>query len=121
MVDGDSDAVTPIATATGDPGRPIAVGYAPAAVTISRSGRTAYVVNTISGTVTPIAVATGRAARAIGVGTYGYPLVMALGPGGRAEVLDTYAGQVTPVDTVTGHSLRRITVGGYPVAVAIAP
>ena len=121
VVDGDSDAVTPIATATGDPGRPIAVGYAPAAVTISRSGRTAYVVNTISGTVTPIAVATGRAARAIGVGTYGYPLVMALGPGGRAEVLDTYAGQVTPVDTVTGHSLRRITVGGYPVAVAIAP
>jgi len=65
VVDGDSDAVTPIATATGDPGRRIAVGYAPAAVTISRSGRTAYVVNTISGTVTPIAVATGRAARAL--------------------------------------------------------
>jgi YVTN family beta-propeller protein len=121
VVDGDSDAVTPIVTATGDPGRRIAVGYAPAAVTISRSGRTAYVVNTISGTVTPIAVATGRASRAIPVGRYGYPLVIALGPGGRAEVLDTYAGQVTPVDTATGHSLRRITVGGYPVAVAIAP
>jgi DNA-binding beta-propeller fold protein YncE len=121
VVDGDTDTVTPIATATGQPGRPISVGYAPASVTISGSGAVAYVVNTISGTVTPVSTATGRAGRAISVGLYDYPLDIDLTAGGGALVLDTYAGQVTPVNTATGHVYPAITVGDFPVAAAIAP
>ena len=121
MVNGDTDTVTPVATRTGRPGRPITVGYSPASVTISPSGAVAYVVNTISGTVTRISTATGRAGRGISVGLYDYPLAVDLGPSGDALVLDTYAGQVTPVDTATGHVYPAITVGDFPVAAAIAP
>ncbi|MGH3255622.1 MAG: YncE family protein [Streptosporangiaceae bacterium] len=59
VVDGNSDEVTPIVTATGRAGRAVAVGYSPVAV--ETSGATAYVVSSIAGTVTPLAAASGRA------------------------------------------------------------
>jgi YVTN family beta-propeller protein len=91
-------------------------------VTVSPSGATAYVVNTISGTVTPVSTGTGAPGGAIPVGLYEYPLAMAFAPDGNtALVLDTYAGQVTPVDPATGHPAAPITVGNYPVAAVIAP
>jgi DNA-binding beta-propeller fold protein YncE len=91
-------------------------------VAISRSGGTAYVVNTISGTVTPVSTSTGRAGHAISVGLYDYPLSVDLGlPGGDALVLDTYAGQVTPVRAATGRVFPAITVGDFPVADVIVP
>ena len=120
VVGGDSDAVTPIATAGGRAGRPVAVGYSPAAIAISRSG-IAYVVNTISGTLTPVSTATGRAGRPIPVGTYNYPTAIALAPRGTtAVVVGTYAGRLALVDTRTRRTIAQVRTGSYPVAVAIA-
>jgi DNA-binding beta-propeller fold protein YncE len=91
------------------------------AIAISRSGKTAFVVNTISGTVTPVSTATGRPARPIPVGIYSYPTAITLPPSGSTSVVvGTYAGQVALVNTRTRHTVARITVGSYPVAAAIA-
>jgi len=73
VVDGNSDEITPIATAMARPGRAVAVGYSPVAVTMQSSGATAYVVSSISGTVTPLAAASGRTGSPISVGLYSYP------------------------------------------------
>jgi DNA-binding beta-propeller fold protein YncE len=97
------------------------VGYSPAAVAISPSGGTAYVVNTISGTLTPVSTATGVAGRPVRTGIYTYPTAVGLTPSGAtAVVIGTYAGRATLVSTRTGKVTGRITVGLYPVAVAIA-
>ena len=89
-------------------------------MTVSPSGATAYVVNTISGTVTPVAAGTGAPDGPIPLGRYDYPLAMAFAPdGGSALVLDSYAGQVTPVDPATGRPAAPITAGNYPVAAVI--
>jgi YVTN family beta-propeller protein len=95
------------------------VGYTPAAIALSRSGRTAYVVNTISGTLTPVSTRTARAHKPIGVGVFTYPTTLALS-GNTAVVIGTYAGRVTLVNTRTRHVTARLKVGNYPVAVAIA-
>src|SRR5258708_27531265 len=52
-----SNTVTPIATATNKPGKPIKVGNYPAAITITPNGRTAYIPNAASATPTPITTA----------------------------------------------------------------
>jgi YVTN family beta-propeller protein len=119
-VDGDTDTVTPISTATGETGPAIGVGYSPVSVTVSPSGASAYVVNVISGTVTPVAAGSGTAGPVLPVGLYDYPTAISFEHSGAAAlVVDTYAGQVTPVDVATGHVYPAITVGGYPVAAAI--
>jgi YVTN family beta-propeller protein len=119
VLDGDTDQVTPIDTATRRAGTPIRVGYSPAAVSFSPAG-VAYVVNTISGTVTPVRPGRARAGRPISVGSSSYPLAIALLPGARtAVVLDTYAGQATVIDLRTGHASAPVGTGANPVAVAI--
>ncbi len=130
-VGGDSDSVTAIdAAATWPPGRhartragrTIRVGYSPTAVAVSASGRTAFVVNSISGTVTPVSTATGRAGRVIPIGVYSYPTAITLAPSGTtAVVVSPYAGQVTLISTTTMQPIATITVGNYPVAAAVAP
>jgi YVTN family beta-propeller protein len=117
----NEDTVTPVATATGHAGRAVAVGYAPGGITISRSGATAYVTGTISGTVTPIDTRSGRAAAPVSVGRYRYPVGIALAPsGGTAVVLDGYAGRITLIDTRTDKAAAPIKVGRFPIAVAFA-
>jgi YVTN family beta-propeller protein len=69
--------VTPIATATGTPGKPITVGDGPVAIAITPDGKTAYVVNQGSGTVTPIATATNTPGKPITVGNH--PVAIAIG------------------------------------------
>jgi len=130
-VDGDSEAITPLTTTAGDGGAgisrlaagpPVRVGYSPTAVAVAPSGRTAFVVNTISGTLTPVDIGTGRAGRPISVGLYSYPTAIELAPAGAlAVVIDTYGDQVTLVSTSTDHAVRSINVGSYPVAAVIGP
>ena len=139
-VGGDSDSVTPIsagagwgagvrrgagARARGAGARAraaVQVGYSPTAIAVTASGRTALVVNTISGTLTPVAVASGRAGRPVSVGLYSYPTAIELAPSGStAVVVDTYGDQITLINTRTGRTRKNINVGSYPVAVAIAP
>jgi len=132
-VGGDSDSVTPIsavaARGAGAGAYPdaqarasVAVGYSPTAIAVTPSGRTALVVNTISGTITPVAVATDRAGRPVSVGLYSYPTAIELAPSGStAVVVDTYGDQITLVNTRTEHARKSINVGSYPVAAAIAP
>ncbi len=116
----DSDTVTPISAATGAAGPVVRVGYAPAAVAVSPSGRTAYVVNTINGNITPIAVASGRKARPISVGLYAYPTQIDMLPSAMAIVVSPYAGQVALVNTATNRLVATVPVGNYPDAVAVA-
>jgi YVTN family beta-propeller protein len=126
-VGGDSDSATLIGAAT--PGSPrlvagpaVAVGYSPAAVAITKSGQTGFVVNTISGTLTPITLASGHAGKPVSVGLYSYPTAITLAPAGStAVVVDTYGDQVSLVNTSSRRALKSINVGSYPVAVAIAP
>lgn len=61
---GPPAAVTPIATATSTPGKPIKIGCGPVAIAITPDGKTAYVA-TRSGVVTPITTATGRPGKPI--------------------------------------------------------
>jgi YVTN family beta-propeller protein len=91
-------------------------------VTVTKSGRTAFVVNTISGTLTPITLASAEAGKPVSVGLYSYPTAITLAPAGTtAVVVDTYGDQVTLVNTSSRRALKSIDVGGYPVAAAIAP
>lgn len=122
-VGGDSDSLTMLAAGPGLVSLgATSVGYAPTAVAVSRSGRTAYVVSTVSGTVTPVTVGTGRARRPVSVGRYSYPTGIRLDPSlSLAIVLGTYANQVELLSTRTDRVVARVGVGGSPVAVAIAP
>jgi YVTN family beta-propeller protein len=132
-VGGDSETVTPLTPVTtpgnGWPGgsslrtgAPVPVGYSPTAIAVAASGRTAFVVNTISGTLTPVTVQTGQTGRALPVGQYSYPTAIDLAPSGAlAVVIDSYGDQITLVNTSTHREIRRIDVGSYPVATVIAP
>ena len=123
--------VTPIATATGTPGKPITVGPQPWAIAITPDDRTAYVLNNGSGTVTPIATATNTPGKPITVATNtpGKPITVgpqpwaiAITPDGKnAYVLNNGSGTVTPIATATNTPGTPITVGGDPVAIAITP
>jgi YVTN family beta-propeller protein len=77
---GGRDTVTPIATATNTPGKPIKVGKGPWAIAITPDGKTAYVLNANSDTVTPIATATNTPGPPIPVGYI--PYVIAIGRSG---------------------------------------
>ena len=100
MVDGDTDHLTTIATDSLRRVHYTRVGISPEAVALSRSGATADIVNTISGTITPVDVASGHAGKPISVGTYAYPTQIIPAPDGRtAVVLGTYAGTVRLLDT----------------------
>ena len=85
----------------------------------SRSGGTAYVVNTISQTITPIRTRTRRAAAPIHLGGFSYPTVLVLAPIGHLAIaLGTYSGRVTLVDTVHPRSVTKLVVGRSPVGIA---
>lgn len=86
VVNGGSDTVTPIRTATDTALKPIKVGEkAPAHIAITPNGKTAYVANNFSGTVTPINTATNTAGKAITVGNC--PGAIAITPNGKTVYL----------------------------------
>ena len=77
---GRGDTVTPIATATNTPGKPIKMGKRPRTIAITPNGKIAYVVWE-PGTVTPIATATNTPGKPIRVGEG--PFAIAITPGGE--------------------------------------
>jgi len=82
--------------------------------------RTAFVVNSGSGTVTPIDLRTRRAGRPIRVGAD--PAAIVAAPdGGTLYVADAGSGTVTPIDARTLRAGRPIRVGGNPRSLAITP
>jgi hypothetical protein len=64
----NSGTVTPIATLSNRPGRPIKVGSLPDGIVITPSGKWAYVYNLGANTVTPISMHTNRPGKPIKVG-----------------------------------------------------
>ncbi len=112
---GSPGSVVPIVTATDVPGKPIAVGTASQAISITPNGEKAFVLNGIDAAttseatpamVTPIDLASGRALAAVKVGTL--PQSMTMSPNGKLlYVVDTNQSDpgepsaITPVDTAT--------------------
>jgi len=72
------DTVTPIHVPTNTAGPPIPIGNNPAAIVITKNGKTAYVSNQGDDTVTPIHTATNTPLPAIPVGHQ--PFDMAITP-----------------------------------------
>jgi YVTN family beta-propeller protein len=92
--DSNSNAVTPIDTATGTAGHPISTGAAgPVAVLISPDGRTVYTVGiageALSGSVTPISAATSTSGNPIAVGAW--PSAMVIVPNGPVPYAEATA------------------------------
>ena len=74
----DDGTVTPIATATSQPGEPIKVGKGAWTIAITPDGTTVYVVNSETSTVTPISTVTERPGKPIKVGIT--PVAIAIAP-----------------------------------------
>jgi YVTN family beta-propeller protein len=115
-----ANTVTPIDTATGTTGPPIAVGNGPGAIAITPNGKTAYVVNQNSGTVTPIDVLTNTPGKPIPVGSF--PQGIAIAPDGNtAYVANGSSDTVTPIDIATDTTKPAIAAGSGPEGIAITP
>jgi hypothetical protein len=81
------------------------------------NGRTAYVLNWLSGTVTPIVTATDQPGRPVPVGAF--PVAYAFGPGARTlDIASFGADSVTPIDTATGCPGASLPAGYAPDAIA---
>jgi YVTN family beta-propeller protein len=126
--------VTPVAVATGRPGKPITVPGGPTliAIAISPDGQTAYVladppgkgklpIPEGDGLVLPVTTATNDPGTPIKVGAL--PSGLAITPDGKTlYVPDSTANAVTPIDTATGTAGHPISTGSAgPVAILIAP
>ena len=119
VVSGDDDAVTPIAVATRQAGRPIRGRL------LARRGgdprRDRLRGEHDLGHAHPRSRAATRGTRSRSASPR-YPSASRSVPAAMpAVVLDTYSGQVTLVDTRARRALGRVKVGRYPIAVAIAP
>lgn len=110
------NAVVPVSTATGKPGRTILVSAdaeVPGAAedfTFSPNGKTAYVSVAGASEVDPISIASGTLGRPIRVGAD--PATIVFTPNGKtAYVADTGDETVTPFNVATGKPGRAITIG----------
>jgi YVTN family beta-propeller protein len=120
--------ITPIATATLRPGKPVSLGFCSENDAFSPDGKTLYLVDSpvgsVDGAVVPFATVTNKTEAPITVGEQ--PDALALLPGATAAaastlyVLNTGSGSVTPVNTATGTAGAAIPVGYLPTAIAIA-
>jgi hypothetical protein len=129
VVNGKMGTVTPIATATNTPDKPIEVGVNPSYIAITPNGATAYVVNERikgsgvhgrPGTVTPIALATNTPGAPIKVGIA--PTAIAVTPDGKTVyVLNGWSHTVTPIATATGTPGAPIRLASGPAAIAFVP
>ena len=119
------DTITPISTATEEPGRPIVVGPSPDAMAVTPDGRTVLVLTSTGVTgVTPVDAVTNRAGKPVAI-QGAYALRVAPG-GGTAYVLATpdpnsQQGFVVPVHIRAGTAGTPIKVGLNPVQVAFTP
>lgn len=110
----DGDTITPVSTATGEPGPPIVVDSSPGGMVLTPDGTTVLVLT--SAGVTPVDTATNRAGQPVAIqGAYG----LAVAPGGAAYVLarpdpNSQQGFVVPVDF-------RASTAGTPIKVGLDP
>jgi YVTN family beta-propeller protein len=123
--------VTPIDTAAGKAGSPIAIpapnpqaeALWPMAVT--PDGQTLYVGNEgqfsdPGNTVTPVSTASNKPGKAIAVGLY--PDAIAVAPNGKTTyVANMLSNTVTPLRTATGSPLKAISAGVEPSYLAVTP
>ena len=115
-----SNTVTPIDTATGTTGAPIAVGSGPSSIAITPNGKTAYVVNGNADTVTPINTVTNTPGAPIPVGST--PEGIAIAPNGKtAYVTNTFSNTLTPINIPTNTTQPSIPAGSEPTGIAITP
>src|SRR5260370_9062791 len=111
VVNPASGTVTPIRTATNTALKAIKVGFAPLAIAITPSGKTAYVADALLNAVTPISTATGAAGKPIGAGEG--PLVIAITPNGKSGyVADDRPLTAMPVVTTSPHASKPTELGG---------
>ena len=127
--------VTPVATATNTPGKPIKIGgigrlTAETAIAITPDGKTAYIADGNHRTVIPVATATNTPGKPIKIN--GTPVAIAITPDGKTAYIATAAyiagscagcsvGTVIPVATATDTPGRPIKIGRIPKAIAITP
>jgi len=117
----DGDTITPISTATGEPGQPITVGPSPQDMAVTPDGGTVLVLTSTG--LTPVDAATNRAGRPVAIQGAS---ALAVAPGGTAYVLampdsDSQQGFVVPVHVRTGTTGRPIRVGLSPLQIAVTP
>ena len=119
------DTITPISTATEEPGQPIVVGPSPDAMAVTPDGRTVLVLTSTGVTgVTPVDAVTNRAGKPVAI-QGAYALRVAPG-GGTAYVLATpdpnsQQGFVVPVHIRAGTAGTPIKVGLSPARIAFTP
>ena len=121
----DGDTITPISTATEEPGQPIVVGPSPDAMAVTPDGRTVLVLTSTGVTgVTPVDAVTNRAGKPVAIqGACG----LAVAPdGGTAYVLampdpGSQQGFVVPVHVRASTAGTPIKVGLSPVQIAFTP
>jgi DNA-binding beta-propeller fold protein YncE len=138
--------VTPIATATNRPGKPIIVGRGSVgidtAVAMTPDGRTLYIPDSAPDGVIPFSTVTNTPGKLIGFGAAivqqiaiapdgSTAYVLSWPPGkvhntsvsadGGAPACTSPAGQVTPIATATNTAGTPVKVGCHPLAAAITP
>lgn len=118
----EGNTITPISTATQEPGQPIIVGPSPEAMAVTPDGRTVLVLT--SAGVTPVDAITNRAGKPVAI-QGAYALAVAPG-GGTAYVLampdpDSQQGFVIPVQVRASTAGTPIKVGLNPVQIAFTP
>jgi DNA-binding beta-propeller fold protein YncE len=118
----NGDTVTPISTATEEPGQPIVVGPSPDAMAVTPDSRTVLVLASTG--ITPVDAVTNRAGQPVPIqGAY----ALAVAPsGGTAYVLampdpGSQQGFAVPVDVHTSTASTPITVGLSPQQIAFTP
>ncbi|MGH3189466.1 MAG: hypothetical protein ACRDOL_19800 [Streptosporangiaceae bacterium] len=125
VANSDGDTITPISTATEEPGQPIIVGQSPDAMAVTPDGTTVLVLTSTGVTgVTPVDVATNRAGKPVAI-QGAYALAVAPG-GGTAYVLatpdsDSQQGFVVPVHIRASTKGNPIKVGLSPQQIAFTP
>ena len=119
------DTITPISTATEEPGPPIVVGPSPDAMAVTPDGRTVLVLTSTGVTgVTPVDAVTNRAGKPVAI--QGACALRVAPGGGTAYVLATpdpnsQQGFVVPVHIRAGTAGTPIKVGLSPAQIAFTP
>jgi DNA-binding beta-propeller fold protein YncE len=118
----DSDTITPISTATDEPGQPITVGPSPQDMAVTPDGRTVLVLTSTG--LTPVDAATNRPGKPVAI--QGASALAVAPGGGTAYVLampdsDSQQGFVVPVHVRASTAGTPIKVGLSPLQIAFTP
>ena len=116
------DTITPVSTATEEPGPPVIVGPSPGAMAVAPDGRTVLVLTSTG--ITPVDAATNRAGKPVAIRG---ACALAVAPGGgTAYVLampdsGSQQGFVVPVPIHASAAGKPIKVGLNPVQIVFTP